>query len=100
MNNPVVNNIQQTSAANPMQLILNMMGGGQSTNMLMNMAMGMLQKQNPQAFQQVQQLINANANPLQLINQELSNYSPEQTQQFKNMALSYGVPRNIVNQLG
>lgn len=100
MSNPIINNLKQTQQPNAMSLLLNMMNGGKSNQMLMNMAMGMLQKQNPQAFQQVQQLMNSGANPEELVKQELKNRSPEEIQQIKKMASSYGVPKEVIDKLG
>lgn len=101
MSNPVVGNlIRNNTELNPMTLIMNMMNGGKSNQMLLNMAMGMLQKQNPQAFQQVQQLMNSGANPEQVLRQELSRHSPEQIAQLKNLATTYGVPKEVLDKLG
>ena len=100
MSNPIINNLKQTQQPNAMSLLLNMMNGGKSNQMLMNMAMGMLQKQNPQAFQQVQQLMNSGVNPEELVKQELKNHSPEEIQKIKKMASSYGVPKEVIDKLG
>lgn len=100
MGNPIINNLKQPQQPNAMSLLLNMMSGGKSNQMLMNMALGMLQKQNPQAFQQVQQLMNSGANPEQLLRQELKRHSPEEINQLKNMASSYGVPKEVIDKLG
>ncbi len=98
MSNPIINNLGQQP--NAMSLLLNMVNGGKSNEMILNMAMNMLQKQNPAAYEQVKQLMSSGANPEQLINNQLKNYSPEQIQQVKQMALNMGVPREVVNKIG
>lgn len=100
MANPILNGLMGGQNSNPMSLIMNMMNGGNSNKMLMDMAMGMLQKQNPQAFQQVQQLMQSGRNPEELINEQLKQYKPEQVQELKKMATTYGVPKDILDKLG
>ena len=68
-------------------------------NPLMNMMnpqqilLGMLQQRNPQAFNQVQQLMQSGQNPQVLLNNMMGQLSPQQKQQFENVASKYGLKR-------
>lgn len=68
-------------------------------NPLMNMMnpqqmlMGMLQQINPQAFNQVQQLMQSGQNPQVLLSNMMGNLTPQQKQQFENVASQYGLKR-------
>jgi membrane peptidoglycan carboxypeptidase len=57
-------------------------------NMMMNMLMGKLQQQNPQAYAQINQWMSSGQNPQQIINQMLQNgqISQQQLSQAQNMA--------------
>lgn len=66
-------------------------------NPLMNMMnpqqmlLGMLQQRNPQAFNQVQQLMQSGQNPQVLLNNVMGQLTPQQKQQFENVASQYGL---------
>ena len=68
-------------------------------NPLMNMMnpqqmlLGMLQQRNPQAFNQVQQLMRSGQNPQVLLNNMMGKLTPQQKQQFENVAYQYGLKR-------
>lgn len=68
-------------------------------NPLMNMMnpqqmlLGMLQQRNPQAFNQVQQLMQSGQNPQILLNNMMGKLTPQQKQQFENVANQYGLKR-------
>jgi hypothetical protein len=58
------------------------------SNMMMNMLMGKLQQQNPQAYFQIQQWMNSGQNPQQIINQMLQSgqITQQQLSQAQGMA--------------
>ena len=72
------------------------------TNIMGQMAiqklMNQLQQTNPQMYNLVIQAYQRNANPNDLINQILSNYSPEQKEEFFKQAKQYGISDNVLNQ--
>ena len=55
--------------------------------------LGMLQQRNPQAFNQVQQLMQSGQNPQVLLNNMMGQLTPQQKQQFENVANQYGLKR-------
>ena len=68
-------------------------------NPIMQMLMKRLQAQNPQGFQMVNAAIQNNGNPQPMLQQMISNSTPEQKQNLLNQAKQYGVPENILSQL-
>lgn len=58
------------------------------SNMMMNMLMGNLQRQNPQAYAQINQWMNSGQNPQQIINQMLQSgqITQQQLSQAQGMA--------------
>ena len=68
-------------------------------NPLMNMMnpqqmlLGILQRRNPQAFNQVQQLMQSGQNPQVLLNNMMGQLTPQQKQQFESVASQYGLKR-------
>jgi phage shock protein A len=58
------------------------------SNMMMNMLMGNLQKQNPQAYAQINQWMSSGQNPQQIIGQMLQSgqITQQQLSQAQNMA--------------
>ncbi len=59
-----------------------------------------MKARNPQAFQQVNQLIKNNGNPQELINKMIGNYKPEQIQQFRQYANGFGVTNEQLEKYG
>ena len=57
------------------------------------MLLSMLQQRNPQAFNQVQQLMQSGQNPKVLLNNMMGKLTPHQKQQFENVASQYGLKR-------
>ena len=57
------------------------------------MLLGMLQQINPQAFNQVQQLMQSGKNPQVLLNNMMGKLTPQQKQQFESVAYQYGLKR-------
>ncbi len=51
-------------------------------------------------FQQFQNLRQNQNNPQEVLNQMMSNYTPEQIQQFKQFANGFGVTDEQLNQFG
>ena len=71
---------------NPMNLLQGMMGGNPQ-QMLMNL----LKNQNPQAFQQIQQMMASGQDPQQMLNEMLNKMTPEQKAQLQQMANQFGI---------
>lgn len=65
-------------------------------NPMLSMLMGRLRNQNPQAFNELQGLMNSGKNPNQILNEMLSSgrFTPEQIQQAQNMANQYSSGNN------
>ena len=55
--------------------------------------LGMLKQRNPQAFNQVQQLMQGGKNPQVLLNNMMGQLTPQQKQQFESVAYQYGLKR-------
>jgi hypothetical protein len=55
---------------------------------------------NPQAFQQLQNLIKKTNNPRELLTQLTSSYTPEQKKQFAEFAGGYGVSQEQLTEYG
>jgi hypothetical protein len=68
-------------------------------NPLMNMMnpqqmlLGMLQQRNPQAFNQLQQLMQSGQNPQVLLSNMMGQLTLQQKQQFDSVANQYGLKR-------
>lgn len=105
MSNPLFNAMTQLASNNiqpnnAFSLLSNMLNGGKSDAMIVNMAMGMLQNQNPEMAQRIKQAMNSGQNPEVLIRNEISKMNPQQVAQVKQMLAQSGAPREILNQLG
>ena len=74
--NPLMNMMNTQHMMNPLQMLL-----------------GMLQQRNPQAFNQLQQLMQSGQNPQVLLNNMMGQLTPQQKQQFENVANQYGLKR-------
>ena len=61
--------------------------------------MGQMRIQNPQMFQQINQLRNSNTNPKALVKQIIGNSTPEQMQMILNQAKSLGAPESVLTQI-
>lgn len=68
-------------------IMQSIMGGTNPQQMMMNM----LQKQNPQGFQQVQQLMQSGKNPQEVFQEMTSKMSPQQMEQFNKFAQQFGI---------
>lgn len=87
--------------------LFNMMSGlmsggnnmGNSNMGMQQMLMGMLQKQNPQAFSQINQLMQSGKNPKELVQKQLSGMNPQQITQLKQQASQFGINENTLNGL-
>ena len=55
---------------------------------------------NPQALKQFENLRKTNGNPQELLNQITSKYTPEQMQQFRQVANSFGVTNEQLDKYG
>ena len=70
-----------------MENIVNGFLNGNPQTMLMNA----LKSKNPQAYEQLTQLMQSGADPNQVLNQMVNNLTPEQKQQAKQMAQQFGI---------
>lgn len=61
--------------------------------------MGQLQTRNPQMASQINQAMNNNANPRNLIKQMIGNSNNDEIQQVLTQAKNFGVPDNILQQI-
>ena len=68
-------------------------------NAIVSMLMNRLQQKNPQGHQVIQNLMNSNGNPQAMLQQLVSNASPEQKAQVLRQAKSYGVPQDILSKI-
>ena len=59
----------------------------------------MLQARNPQDYQRINQMMQNNANPLNLIQQLVSNSNAPQMQNILGQAKQMGVPDNVLSQI-
>lgn len=104
MNNPLFNAMTQmampTKSNNPLSLLTGMLNGGRSDNMVLNMAVGMLQKQNPQLAQQVQQAMQSGKNPTVLVDDVISRLNPQQMASVKQMLAESGAPKQLLDKFG
>jgi hypothetical protein len=71
----------------------------QAIQVLTNNLQQRLRANNPQAFNQFTEWVNKNNNPAELFSQITSNYTPQQMQNIKGIAKSFGIPDNIINQV-
>lgn len=69
-------------------------------NPLMNMLMSQLQMRNPQALKQFEEIRKANGNPQEFLNKIMSNYTPEQRQQFRQVASNFGFTNEQLDKYG
>lgn len=58
-----------------------------------------LQKQNPQGYQVVNEAIQNNGNPQSILQQMMSNATPEQKESLFKQARQYGVPNDILSKI-
>lgn len=61
--------------------------------------MNQLQRKNPQGHQAIQSLMNSNGNPQAMLQQLMSNATPEQKEGLLKQAKQYGVPQDILSQV-
>ena len=71
---------------NPMKII-GQMANTNPQQLLMNM----LKQQNPNGYEQLQQMMNRGQDPRQILNQLTSNMTPQQMQQLKAYASQFGI---------
>lgn len=70
-----------------------------TTNPIIQMLMTRLQKQNPQGYQVVNEAMQNNGNPQPILQQMMSNATPEQKESLFKQAKQYGVPNNILSKI-
>ena len=68
-------------------------------NMIMQILMNKLQRQNPQGFNLVNQAMQNNGDPQAMLQQMMSNATPQQKESLIKQAKGYGVPDNILSQI-
>lgn len=66
--------------------------------MLTNQLQMQIKANNPKMFQQIQEMMKDN--PQDILNKIMSNYTPNQTEQFRQFANSFGVTDEQLNQYG
>jgi len=62
--------------------------------------MNQLKMRNPQKANQIQNLMNSNGDPRELLKQTINQYTPEQLQQFSQFANSMGISKEQLSQVG
>jgi hypothetical protein len=55
---------------------------------------------NPQALKQFEEIRKANGNPQEFLNKIMSNYTPEQRQQFRQVASNFGFTNEQLDKYG
>lgn len=68
-------------------------------NMKVNNVLNQLRQKQPQQYQVLQQMIQSNGNPMNLLKQVVGGYTPEQLQNFYTTAQRMGVPNDILSQI-
>ncbi len=61
--------------------------------------MNQLQLKNPQGHQVIQNLMNSNSNPKAMLQQLMSNATPEQKESLLKQARQYGIPQDVLSQV-
>ncbi len=105
MNNSLFNAMTQMASNSiqpnqPLSLLAGMLNGGKSDNMILNMALGVIQNQNPQMAQQIRQALSSGQNPEALIENVVKGLNPQQVASVKQMLTQSGAPKNIIDKLG
>lgn len=70
-----------------------------TTNPIIQMLMTRLQKQNPQGYQVVNEAMQNNGNPQSILQQMMTNATPEQKESLFKQARQYGVPNDILSKI-
>lgn len=68
-------------------------------NSLIQTLMNQLKNKNPRGYQLISEAMQSNGNPRALLQQMMSNATPEQKQNLLNQMKQYGCPENILSQL-
>ena len=68
-------------------------------NMQVNNVLNQLRMRQPQQYQVIQQMIQNNGNPMDLLKQVVGGYSPEQLQNFYTTAQKIGFPNDVLSQI-
>ena len=68
-------------------------------NPLIQTLLGQLKIKNPQGHQVIQNLMQSNGNPQALLQQLMSNATPEQKKGLLSQCKNYGVPNDILSQI-
>ena len=84
MSNPLFDIMQ---GKNPLQMFNNIMLNANPQDMMLKT----LQQQNPNAYNQLQNLMNSGADPQVVLNQMLLQLTPQQKQQLEQLAKQFGV---------
>lgn len=83
--NPLFN-MMNGSKNSPISMIQSVLKSGNPQQAMMDM----LKNKNPQAYQQLQQMMSSGQNPQDILNAMLSNMNPQQRQQIENIAKQFG----------
>ena len=68
-------------------------------NPLIQTLLNNLKVKNPQGHQVIQNLMQSNGNPQALLQQLMSNATPEQKESLLNQCKNYGVPNDILSKV-
>ena len=68
-------------------------------NPLMQMLMSRLQSQSPQGYKMINEAMRNNGNPQAMIQQMMSNATPEQKENLFKQCKQYGIPDGLLSQL-
>lgn len=68
-------------------------------NAIINIMMNNLKKVNPNGYTAISQLMQSGGSPQGVLNQIMSNATPEQVQSLFNQAKQFGCPDEVLNQL-
>ena len=68
-------------------------------NPILTVFLNQVRNSNPQAFQMFEQMRNGNGNPIDIIRQITSKFSPEQMNGLLSQAKSMGVPEEALNKI-
>ena len=71
----------------------------QAMNLLVNNLQQRLKANNPQMYNQFNEWMKQNKNPMDLFKQMTNNYTPQQMQNIMGIAKSFGVPDSVINQV-
>ncbi len=85
--------------ANQNNPLMNMITGISNPQTMLNTLMSNLQKQNPQGYAQIQQMMNSGQNPENILNTVMANRNPVQKEQMRQMMSQFGMPQEYIDKI-